>query len=209
MWREGRSPDRNMTACGELRRRLAAQCRMRPRLVIVPPPLGAQDPCLQFGGKFLPVPELVPQPAVKGLAVGVLPRAPRGDVERLHTLRHEPSLQRPGDEHRAIVAPQVLRRTSLPDQSVHHLDDLLGPDLSGHVDRQTLPGVFVHHAQQLQSSAIPGSVPGRSRSSTPDPDARPATASCLIHGSPNGCACAASGPLSGLLHATTAEPACH
>lgn len=67
MWREGRSPDRNMAACGELRRRLAAQRRMMPRLVILPRPLGAQDPCLQFGGKFLPVQELVPQPAVKGL----------------------------------------------------------------------------------------------------------------------------------------------
>ena len=95
MWREGRSPDRNMTACGELRRRLAAQRRMRPRLVIVPTPLGAQDPCLQFGGKFLPVQELVPQPAVERFTVGVLPRAPRGDVQRLHPLPRQPSPKGP------------------------------------------------------------------------------------------------------------------
>jgi hypothetical protein len=45
---------------------------------------------------------------VKGLAVGVLPRAPRGDVERLHTLRPKPSLQRQCDWPE-IVAPNGWR----------------------------------------------------------------------------------------------------
>ena len=40
---------------GEFRRRLVSQGRVRPRLVVVPSPLGAQDLRLQFGGKFFPV----------------------------------------------------------------------------------------------------------------------------------------------------------
>jgi len=109
-------------------------------------------------GKFLPVQELVPKPAVERFTVGVLPRASRGDVQILNPAALQPPAQGEGNEFRAIVASQVRRRAPLLDQPGYHLNS---SPLNGSVAPRgsPAPSGCVHPPRQdLQSATLPGLV---------------------------------------------------
>src|SRR5262249_14438701 len=95
------------TRCPELRRRPVAQRAVWPLVVVRPLPLLAQHLRLQRAGELLDVEQLVAHLAVERLAVAVLPRRPRLDVQRLQPRLGHPRPDRPGDELRAVVAADV------------------------------------------------------------------------------------------------------
>lgn len=128
---------------------------MWPDLVLVPTPLGAQEPRLQFGGKFSTVQEFVPKPTVEGFPVRVLPRDFRRDVQRLDPRSFQPASQRPRDKLWAVVAPQVLRKAPLRDQPFQHPHHIQVSKPPGHPELQGFPRILVHHAKRLRPSTIP------------------------------------------------------
>ena len=66
-----RSESRLTAACRILSGRAVAQRRVQARVVVVVPVFLAQHFCLQQAAEALPVQELVTEPAVEALAVGV------------------------------------------------------------------------------------------------------------------------------------------
>ena len=89
-----------------------AQRRVRPfRVVFHPPPL-RQNLCLLQRVKDLAIQKLIAQLPVETLAVPVLPRTPRLDVQRPGAQLAQPLPQLPGNELRPIVRTNVLRYSS-------------------------------------------------------------------------------------------------
>ncbi len=76
-------------------------------MVVPVPVLPAEYFCLQHGGEGFTVEELVPEPAVKALAAGILPRAARLDVERFEPVPRDPVLHRQSHEFRPVVAADI------------------------------------------------------------------------------------------------------
>src|SRR4051812_39148125 len=104
--------------------------------------------------EHLSVQQLVPQPAVERLAVGVLPRAPRGDVQRLRPTSGQPAPDRLGDELRPVVAPDELRLASDLEQVLQGRYHTLGIHAPLDLDRQAFPGELIDHRQQLQAPPV-------------------------------------------------------
>src|SRR5271168_1787471 len=93
---------------GLWRRWPVAQCRVRPlRVVFHAPPL-RQKLCLLQRVKYLAVQELIAQLPVEALAVPVLPRTPRLDVQRSRAHFPQPLPQLLGNKLRSIVRTNVL-----------------------------------------------------------------------------------------------------
>ncbi len=82
----GRRPKRSKTACRKLPWGHPLQRGMRSLIVVFFSVHSTQDFRLQFAGKEFYIQELVPQPGVEALRVGVLPRRSGLDVERLEPL---------------------------------------------------------------------------------------------------------------------------
>ena len=81
----------------------------------------------QQAAKCFAVEELVPEPAVKALAVGVLPRCSGRDVERFEPALLDPVLHGLRHELRAVVASDELRWPAAFDHGgVQDADDILG-----------------------------------------------------------------------------------
>src|SRR5690606_14319381 len=127
---------------------------MRSQFVIVPSPLGAQDPCFQFGGEELAVEEFIAQPAVERLAVGILPWASGFDEQRSDPADAQPVPNLMCQELWPVVATQMKGHTSLPNEPTQHSDHVgsrqLPPDFQG----KAFAREFVHHDQDLQSPAV-------------------------------------------------------
>lgn len=131
---------------------------MRPGGVIVPPP--GLDEHLGFLQcvEHLPIQELVAELRVKALAVSVLPRASRRDIERLYIQTPQPFAQRRGDELRAIARADMIGRPMLDEQICQRLQDKLRVQLALHPDGQALTAVLVDHAQHAIDLAVMGAV---------------------------------------------------
>src|SRR5450755_3764518 len=85
-----------------------AQRRVRPLRVIFHAPPLRQNLCLLQRVKDLAVQELIAQLPVEALAVPVLPRTPRRDVQRPRAQLSQPLPQFLGNELRPIVRTNVL-----------------------------------------------------------------------------------------------------
>ena len=88
---------------GFRRRRPVAQREIRPAHAVLHPPLFDHDLRLLQRIEDLSVQALVPQLAVEALAVAVLSRTARCDVQRLGADRRQPRPQLLGAEFGAIV----------------------------------------------------------------------------------------------------------
>src|SRR3954468_10057738 len=104
--------------------------------------------------EHLSVQQLVPQPAVERLAVGVLPRAPRGDVQRLRPTTGQPATHRLGDELRPVVAADVIGHAPHLEEVLQRRYHILGGQAPLDLDRQAFPRELVHHRQQLQAPPV-------------------------------------------------------
>jgi hypothetical protein len=93
-------------ARGKVGRRQVAQARMRPRLVVVPPP--ALDHRLRIGPRTEPfqAQALVAELAVEALRGPILPGLAGIDQHGADALVHDPLQQRPRNELRPIVGTQ-------------------------------------------------------------------------------------------------------
>src|SRR5208337_4751558 len=85
-----------------------AQRRVRTLRVIFHPPSLGQNLCLLQRVENLAVQKLISQLAMEALAVPVLPRTPRLDVQCLRAQLVQPLPQLPGNELRSIVRTNVL-----------------------------------------------------------------------------------------------------
>src|SRR5438552_4511342 len=139
---------------GEFGRRLVPNPAVQPLLIPVPLVLRSQNFRLQQRTEHFAVRKLCFHPAVERLAVAVLPRAARGNIQRRDLVRRQPALDRPRDELRSVVRADrswcaVLRFQ--PRQDRHYLFRFHPPL---HFQRQTLSREFVHHRKPLQPSSV-------------------------------------------------------
>ena len=81
------------------------------------------------GPKLLAVEAFVAEAGVERFDKAVLPRARRSDVEGLDVLGSQPASEFLGDELRAVVGANELRRAVLRDGRLHQSDDVGRTDL--------------------------------------------------------------------------------
>ncbi len=84
---------------------------MRAHAIVMAPPGFNEDLCLSERREDLNVQELVSELRVQALAVAILPRTARLDVERLDADAAEPAAHVLGDELRSVIRSNVFRRT--------------------------------------------------------------------------------------------------
>src|ERR1039457_1168070 len=130
------------------------QSRVGPlRVVFHAPPL-RQNLCLLQRVKDLAVQELISQLPVEALAVPVLPRTPRLDVQRPRAHFAQPLPQLLGNKLRPIVRTYVLWYPAYQHHIRQRFDHLQTPQAPCHSQRQTFPRVLVDHHQDAQCSSI-------------------------------------------------------
>ena len=121
-------------------------------VVLVPPP-DAQLTSLGQVREALRGQELVPQPAVEALGVGVLPRSTGLDVQRLDAGMTEEPTDLLGDELRAVVAADVLRCPADRHQLREHVQHVGGLHRAGNLQHQRLAGELVLDHKPTQRPA--------------------------------------------------------
>ena len=139
---------------------------MGTELIVFPAPLLYQDPGFGQSGEHLPIEQLIPQLAIERFYVAVLPGAPSLYEEGLHAQTVKPGSYCPGSEFGTVVRPNMLRNASQDEQLKQLVDDILGGDMSGNQQRQTLPRVLVHKGEYPEGSSI--SCPGDHKVIAPD-----------------------------------------
>ena len=135
-----------------------ADAAVGPFLVIVAAVIFGQDAGFGDAEHEFPVEALVAQAAVEAFDMTVLPRAARFYIESLDPAPGQPVAQDAGDKLAAVVTADVLGRAPFGHQSFHHFDQVVGRELAGHVQSETLPAVFVNEAKDTQSSAVVSAV---------------------------------------------------
>ena len=146
--------------------------------IVQPPPLLDEYNCLGQCVEDLAVQELVPQLAVEAFVVAVLPGTAWLDEQRLNANPGQPPPHELGRELWPVVRTQMLGRAVMSEELGQNLEHVMGSDLSGHLDRHTLPRVLVEHGQQLQGSTVVRSCahevigPDVTLVQRPEPDAR-------------------------------------
>src|SRR5271154_6017773 len=127
---------------------------MRPLRVVFHAPLFDHDLRLLQRIEDFPVQAFIPQLSVEALAVAVLPRTSRLDVQRPGTNLCQPLPELLRHELGAVVRADIFRDSS----EQHHVrkcfEHFIPPKPSGHTDRQALPRVFVDQRQHPQHSAV-------------------------------------------------------
>src|SRR6266498_3941924 len=103
---------RSSTALGDLGGGVVVEARVRSGLVVGAPVLLDDDRGFAHREKRLLVETLVPEAAVKALAHPILPGFARVDVRGRDARALQPPPDPVGDEFRAVVAPQILRRAA-------------------------------------------------------------------------------------------------
>src|SRR5271168_258676 len=141
-------------ATGRRGRRPVAECRVRALRVVFHAPLLDHYLCLLQRVENFPVQAFIPQFSVEALAVAVLPRTSRLDVQRPGTHLAQPFPQFLRHELRTIVRTNVFRYSVEQHHVRKGFDHFIPPKPSGHTDRQALPGVFVDQRQHPQHSAV-------------------------------------------------------
>ena len=108
---------------------------MGPDPVVLLPPLLDHDPCLLQRVEDLPIQAFLPQLPIEALAVPVLPRTARLDIQGTGSQSLEPVPQLPGNKLRPIVGTDILRNPSpqhhLWQRLDHILDEVVAPDMIG------------------------------------------------------------------------------
>jgi len=120
--------------------------------------LPAKDFCLQKTGKKLHIEELIPEACVKALAVGVLPRSARFDVESLHSPFCDPLLDRIGAMN---SGPLSLRMNSGAPRSSTSFSNVSKTSLAV-IERSTSKErhsrVFIHNGKPLEAATSLGLI---------------------------------------------------
>ncbi len=112
--------------------------------VVVVDPAGEDDPGLGERVELLAVEELAAGASVERLVDPVLPGAARVDGDGLDALLGHEALDGLGDELRAVVGPDALGPSLLPDHGLEKdADDVLLPDGGSHVGSHDALGVLV------------------------------------------------------------------
>jgi hypothetical protein len=114
--------------------------------------------CFSLAIEYLHVQAFIAELAVETLSVTILPGTARLDVVRMDALGLQPALDRFGCELRTIVAAQVLGTTSLSKDPLEHLNNGLGRQATGYLQRQAFPRELVDQRQALQGAAIGGHI---------------------------------------------------
>ena len=122
-------------------------------VIVVHPPAIHNVPSLGQAQEQLAVEAFIPQFAVEALDVPVLPRASWFDEQRSDLFTPQPLLHGFRGELRSVVATKESRTTTNGEQVLQDFDNVSGREVAPSFDRQAFPRVFVHHAQQTQSSA--------------------------------------------------------
>ncbi len=134
------------------------QSAVWPVMIVIQPPAVQHISGLRQAQEQLAVEALVPQLAVETLHVAVLPRTARFNKQCSDSGLPKPLSNSPGSKLRTIVASKVSRCVPHGKQILQNLHDIPARKVTGHLDRQAFPGIFVHHVQQPQSSAPFGPV---------------------------------------------------
>src|SRR5271155_5002348 len=151
---------------------------MRSPCVVFHPPLLDHDLCLLQRVKDLSIQAFIPQLPVEALAVTVLPRTARLDVQRSRSHVPQPLPKFLGHELRTVVRSNILWNSAPEHHIRQRLDDLITPKSSSYSNRQALPRVFIDHRQHADRSALMGHrtheviAPDVIRSLWPQPHAR-------------------------------------
>jgi hypothetical protein len=102
--------------------------------------------------------ELVPEAAVEGLHVSVLPRGAGSDVQGLYADISHPLLYALSNEFTAVVRAYVLGCATFAHEAAEVIQDILALNGATGFQRQALAGVFIDNHQKLQRPAVRGSV---------------------------------------------------
>lgn len=119
-------------------------------------PLLDHDPRFLEAVEDLAVEQLVPEPAVEGLVVAVLPRGARLDEERGNAKLLGPGPDRRRGELRAVVGADVFRHAAGEHDVGQGLDDRVAPETSLDLERQAFAGVLVDQGERAQRAAVVG-----------------------------------------------------
>ena len=87
----------------------------------------------------------VPQAAVEALIDAILPRLAWFNIRRLDLLFRQPVLDRRGNELRAVVTAEILRKAMEEKQKLQDFDHLRRRDRIVHVRLIAFPRELVHH----------------------------------------------------------------
>jgi len=112
-------------------------------VVFLPPPLD-HHPGLPQTVEDLPIEQFIPQLNIEALAVAVLPRAAKFNVERSGAHCGQPCPQHLGGELRSVVGTNVVRHATHQHDIGQGFDHHLRPDTALHADGQSLAGAFVN-----------------------------------------------------------------
>ncbi len=104
---------------------------MRSDSIVVASPSFDEHLCLPERREDFSVEQLVSELRVQALAIAVLPRTARFDVERLNADASQPVAHRDGRELRAIVGTHVLRRAVSDKEIGEALEHVVGSELPG------------------------------------------------------------------------------
>src|ERR671921_858178 len=96
---------------------------------------------------------LVPELPIEALAVAVLPRAARGNVQGLRPELLQPLAKSLGDHLGAVVTANMLRHARLEHGIRQGLDHAQAVDPPLHSERQALARVLVDERQNAQAPA--------------------------------------------------------
>src|SRR5271167_3553683 len=127
---------------------------MRPPRVVFHSPFLDHDLRLSQRVENLSVQAFIPQLPVEALAVTVLPRTARLDVECSRSQISQPLPKFPGHELRTIVRSNILWNSTPAHHIGQRLDDLIAPKSSSYSNRQALPRVFIDHRQHADHSPV-------------------------------------------------------
>ena len=106
----------------------------------------------------LAIEEFVAHSRIEAFDEAVLPWASRRDIGGACADGGDPFLHGPGDELRAIVGTNVLRRAAQDEQVGQDIDDVGGVQLSIDPDRQRLMRELVDHVEHAIFPSVMGSI---------------------------------------------------
>ena len=131
---------------------------MRATRVVILTPAFDEDDCLPQGVEDFAVQQLVPELAVEGLVVPILPWRSWLDVERLYTDPAQPVANGMGGKLRAIVGSDMIRWTMTLEQVRQDGQHIVAPELALDMDREAFPTVLVDHREHAEGFSVMGAV---------------------------------------------------
>lgn len=104
----------------------------------------------------LPVGHFITQFAIEAFIVASLPGTPWFNKQGPYTDTSHPLADRFNGELRAVIGSDIFGRPALHIQFRQSVNHIIGPEMAGHLNRQTFTRVFDHDAQQAQRSTLLG-----------------------------------------------------